>query len=785
MSSKIDFNLQQTVNGGKLLSFSYNRSLNSLVGSWNAEVYGGAFTSGGAFSLPGMTGGYITFAQEDDLGRWRLTGNDAGLALMRSTPPTQALSDGDAGDVIRDLAEYCGVSVTVGNGLTGFNVKSAVTGTTCAEAILELCMLSGYIAYIDNSGSLICTSATGSTPTLSTIFSDGTQLDLENYATHVTTIVTRRKQTLKEESGGIKTYYKGSTPNDSTKNTTSSGSFNYTDADGENVSGSWSLTIIDPLGVVRESERTIKKGDIEVTYEEAHTYDTESKTVWRGDQEFRLFAYSETGYTTTKTTDGSYEGKNGPTSFKEVVTETMSRTFDVFDAPFVEPDWDGDLNAVSEEKYSRVTVRTGGVELQAGMLPYAPEYDVKRTRKYSRVNFGRGVLCFETDLKYEKRNVGVLSGVEKNQVPIEVKGSRLALETLRVPKWVLIKSFRTMYEQYKDNGEVEVSSRTEWSDNGSAWLIANKFAESGGEETDAYQESYAKFSDASEPMEISVGSGANLSTSIWQYLELPGRQKYYTEAEDSTPIDSESWYQNGGYVPSKICPHYTPQGYKCEISDIDAIGGFSGEKCPYRGRGWQSCVRARAALEEARQNEDRPLIEPPVIGMASIASTPPCSYQREFYIDDIISESQAQSIANTVASNILSVKGSKGLRRTVVIPLDISIQPNGTIATVSHDWKGMNTTLSLRITGTVPSFAIPSSAAGVADGIADRNAGRNTRPRVGTVTSIDDTTGDVYVTVGSATYICTTRLVNIGVGDSVLMTMVAGNTMRGHITDRI
>ncbi|MDR1979042.1 MAG: hypothetical protein LBQ42_09955 [Synergistaceae bacterium] len=97
----------------------------------------------------------------------------------------------------------------------------------------------------------------------------------------------------------------------------------------------------------------------------------------------------------------------------------------------------------------------------------------------------------------------------------------------------------------------------------------------------------------------------------------------------------------------------------------------------------------------------------------------------------------------------------------------------------------MRTTLSYRVSGTIPSFMIPSSAAGVADGISGRNAGRSTHPRVGTVTSINATTGDVYVTVGSAAYICTTRLVNIGVGDSVLLTMVSGNSMRGHITDRI
>jgi hypothetical protein len=780
----LDYSLPQSVGGGKLLSFTYSRSLNDLMGTWSAEVSGGSFTSGNAFSVSGMTGGYISFAMQDNVGRWHLSGYDAGVSLMRSTPYTGDLANGGAGAVIRDLANYCGMTVSVGEGLTGFNAKSIVSGTSCAEAILELCLLSGYIAHISNNGTLICSTPSGALPSLTTIFSDGTSLDLGDYATHVTTVVTRRKETLRQSSGGGKTYYIGSTPGGTTSTQMKSGTFSYTDQDGTSVSGSWSITMILPINVMQESVRTITRGNLTITHHEYHAYDIKTKTVWRGDMEYRLWAFAETDYSITKTTTGFYEGKNGPANFAESTEEVMARDFDIFDAPFVEPDWEGNLDLVSKESYTRSTTRTGGMQLESDMPPYSPPHDSYRTRQYKRTDFGLGVLCIETESIYENRSIGKISAIDANGIPVKYMNHYVGIGTMEAAKWVEVITYRTMYEKYKNNGECEVSSSTEWSDNGSKWLFDNHYYETGDATMDKYQESYAKFSSLVNATEVSFG-GSGLSSSVWQYMEMEGRQRVYKENEDSVPTNSENWYQNGGYVPAKICPHYEAGGYKCSISGINAVGNFAGEKCPYRGRGWQSCIRARAALEEARTNEDQPLIEAPVVGMASTSASPPCSYQRDFYIDDIISTAQAQTIANQAAQNILTVKGTKGLRRGIVIPLDITIEPNGVITSVSHDWKAMQTTLSYKISGTVPSFMIPSSAAGIADGVSGRNAGRSTRPRVGTVTSVDGTTGDVYVTVGSVTYICTTRLINIGVGDSVLLTMVSGNSMRGHITDRI
>ena len=144
----------------------------------------------------------------------------------------------------------------------------------------------------------------------------------------------------------------------------------------------------------------------------------------------------------------------------------------------------------------------------------------------------------------------------------------------------------------------------------------------------------------------------------------------------------------------------------------------------------------------------------------------------------------AAGIATTAAQNILKVKKLKGLFRTVVLPYDPSLVPNGAISSVSHDWANMQTTVKYRIDGEIPDFAVPASAAGISDGVSGRNAGRRTRPMTGTVDAVEEN-GKVWVTVNGMTYPCSTKLVNIGVGDSVLVSFNSGNSVHGHIVERM
>ena len=817
MSRTINYSLPASQGGGKLTSFTYSRSLGELIGTWSAEVAGGTFTAGNAFSVPCMKNGLIERAWKDPDGLWHLSGKDAGVRLMRTTPPAKSLKSGNAKAVIGDLADFCGLACHMNeNGLSGFSVRSAVTGTTCAEAILELAMLSGCIAYIDNNGGLVVAPPATAAPSFSVTLDDaGSELDLDGYATFVAVVVTRRKKTLKEEEeesggetggeSGSRYHYRGVTPPGTVSSETHSGQFSFTDTTGKLVNGSYLVTILEPLKALSRSETTITRDNVTVKTVEEHFYRIQSKNAWRGRQEYRLFAWAESGYKIEKTVSGTYwRGENlEQVFFGETTTETMGRNFSITSVPWASEDWEGKLDMVTKEEIVRTTVRTGSQEPDANMPPYAPPFDMTLTREYKRMDFGRGLFCTETETRYEARQLGQIAGLKKwNPVteqyepytPSFSSGTRYqGLATHTSPDWVAVESTRVTYEKYKDNGDCVVSTRSEWCDDGAKWFMAHGIVKTGDEDVDKYQEDYAKFSQKTNGLEVSVNGGSYAGA--WQFLELPGRVLVIAD-EDSEDysINSEDWYFNGSYVPSKVCPHFEEESLRCGVYGISAIGDFRGETCPYHGRSggnslsWRGCVRAKAALEQAKAEQDRPLLEPPVVGTAgtlvSERDVPAAGYRREFYVDDIISESSAQGIANDAAANILSVKGTKGLRKTVTIPYDGSIVPNGSVVSVNHDWINMQTTVSYRVSGVIPDFAIPASMSGIADGVDGRNSARQTRPMSGTVTAIRSS-GTVVVNINGMEYDCSTRLISIGVGDSVLVSFSSGNSLHGHIIERL
>ncbi len=794
MSRTIDYSLASSKNGGKVTGFNYSRSLNELVGTWSATVAGGSFTAGASISFDGvMVNGIISKAYKDADKLWHIEGKDAGIRLMRTTPRSSLLPKGNARTVISDLASFCGVSLSMaGSGLDGFNVRSAVTGSTCAEAILELAMLSGYIAYIDNSGTLVVTSPASADPTFDVVLDDsGSDIDLDGYATQVTVVVTRRKERPFSTGTELETHYSGTTPSKRPTESTKSGSFSYTDAGGKQVSGNFSVTTLNPFGVLKESTRTINRDGLTVTEHESHDYTWKSKTIWRGNQEYVLFAYCDRGYTVTRTVSGSYADSNNSSVFaREVTTETMSRTLSIFDAPWVPADWKNQLGMVDRETCTRTTQRTGAQTPGTNMPAYSPPFDSQVTRKFTRNLLDNGVLCAETEVRYEARQVGTIAPVLHNGEPVPhfMLDSYLAIQSHSTPAWVSVETYRTYYEKYNNDGECEVSVKSEWSDNGARWMINNALSPTGDDTLDKYQEDYAKFSQEAQGISISL-NGGGISSSQWQFLELPGRVKTITAKDDDTAIalNTEEWYNNGQYVQAAVCHHYDSASKNCGIYGINAVGDFDGRTCPYRGRGWRSCIRAKAALEQARSDYDTALLEAPVVSVKARGETsniPAAGYTREFYIDDIITEEEAQAISDTAAANILKVKGTKGIRKTVTIPYNPSFVPNGLVVSVDHDWANLQTTVNYLTSGTIPDFMIPSSVAGIASFISDRDAGRRTRPMSGTVTQITDE-GVVIVQVGGMTYNCDTKLANLGEGDAVLVSFTSGNSLRGQVIERL
>lgn len=785
----LDFNLNDNKNGGKITGFSYSRSLNELVSSWSATIAGGHFKAGDFINFAGaMTDGIISNAYKDSSGLWHLEGRDAGVKLMRSTPEISEIPNGNAHTVINYIANFCDISlIMTGNGLTGFNVKSCISGSTCAEVILELAMLSGNIAFIDNSGRLNVTAPSKTNPSFNIILDDsGSNIDLDGYATQVLVNLTRRKwQTEEEKSSSPQhTYYTGRTPSTSLERVTYSGTFE---------GGSYSITKLMPLDVIESLECVLTKENVTLTVRENHSFDYKTKIIWRDNQEYVLFAFVETGYTLTRTTQGSYQAKikkdDGTTeldtlNFTETTTETMTRDFSIiYDDINLPEDWQGQLNMIETETITRATVRTGGKEPEQNMPAYAPDFDERITRTYTRELDGRGIICNELDETYEARQVGSIAPVTLNGQPVPhfMFDSNLAIQTHSTPQWVLVKNYKTYIDRYNKDGDCVISTQSDYSDDGAEWLTAHALHDTGDDDINEYQKAYAKFSQHSQGLNVTAGSSS--INSSWQFVELQGRMKNTSSDDEDGQVlgNISDWYNNGEFIPAAVCPFYDSNS--CNIYKLNFQ--IYGDKCmKNKGTlGWQSCTRANAALELARQ-QDIAQVETVIIGTASAKTTgTKAGYQRDIYIDDLLSNEQAQLIANTIARNILNVKSTKGIRKTVIVPYSPNIHLNGSIVEVSHDWENLQTTVSYLTSGDIPEFMISQSVAGIAAFVSVRENSRSNIPKYGTVISCSN--GYALVRINNSAYNCTTRLKNLGQGDIVLVSFPAGNKLRGQVIARL
>ena len=773
----LDFNLNSSKNGGKISAFNYSRSLNELVGSWNANVAGGSFKAGNSISFGNvLTDGIISRAFKDSSGLWHLEGKDAGVKLMRSTPDISELPKGNAKSVLSYIAEFCDISFSMsGNGLDGFNVRSIITGSTCAEAVLELAMFSGCIAFIDNNGRLCVATPNSFKPTFNDVLDDsGSDFDLDGYATHVLVSLTRKniEDSSNDDDEQVE-FYSGSTPSTSPDTVSYSGLL---------PNGTFSYSILQPFNVTKSASSSVTQNGVTVTTNEEHDYEYKHKTIWRDNTEYVLFAFCEKSYTLTRVTEGDYLTSTGNNAhFKETTTETMNRSFSVFDAVGVPDDWKGQIDMIDSEAITRSTVREGSVVPDENMPPFAPPFDSKITRSFSRDNRGKALFVQEIEQSYEARQVGSIAPVKSNGqlLPHFLFDSYLAIPTHSSPQWVLVNHYTDYYEQYNDDGECIVSAKSDYSDDGAKWLSEHALSSTGDDNLDALQEAYAKFSQQSNGLQVNFGQ-SSVSANQWHFIELQGRTKSYTQKSDALS-NLDEWYDNGQYFHSERCPHY--KNSSCWVFAL--VDSDSGQAC-YRNKGtlfWSHCNRAIAALNLARQN-DSTLVNPVIYGSASSKAKKFVGYQRDVYIDEVISDSDAQSIADNIASNILAVKGRKGIRKTVTVPYNPSYLPNGYIIEVSHDWESLTTSVTyLSDTDDLPDFMISQSVSGIAAFVAARENSRHNSSGYGKVTAVHNN----FYTVNVAGNLCncSTKLKNINVDDVVLVAFPAGNKISGVIIARL
>ena len=781
-----DFNLNAEKNGGKIVAFNYSRNLNELVGSWSAKIANGNFTAGDFISFGDvMKNGIITKTYKDHTGMWHLEGKDAGVKLMITTPEISSLPKGDAKTVIQHLASLCGLELVMqGNGLssggdTSFNVRSLISGSTCLEAILELAMMSGCIAFIDNNGKLNVSEPSTQTPNFQDIINDSeSELDLDGYASHVVINLSRRKN---EEDESDEERYIGTTPSTNTYEETVSGWLpNF---------GSYSVTTLMPFNVVKRVETSMTYDNITVETKEEHEYEKKSKTVLRGEkenQEYVLFAFIERGYELTKEITGNYG--NGIT-FKETTTETMERDFVSLNDELNPPkEWKNEsLTVMDEEIIERKTVREGGKTPTSDMPDYAPEFDSKIIRKFDYNSDSR--TCEEEEISYEMRQVGSISPVKVNGEPVPhfLFNSTLAIQTHKTPEWVPVKTKRIYYEKLDENGNCEVSTRTEYCDDGAEWLVENGISDTGDEDLDEYQKSYAKFSQQSHGLNVSFNSSGAFPTT-WQFMELNGRTKVTGEEwmNELAQIGNISeYYENGEFKQLKDCPFY--QNKECAIYRLaERESNECGGRLDRDGW-WQlgyGCPNALKILKLIRKY-DTGLFEKALIGEAGSGNI---TYERDAYLDDKIKDEDAQSIANTIARNILKVKKIKGVRKSITVPYDKNFLPNGKIVSVSHDWENMQSTVTYIESSNLSSdFNIVQSISSVASFITERGIAKKNIPKTGVVVETKQKMLKTIckVKVGNSEIECETKLKNIGKDDLVLLSFPSGNKLRGQVVARL
>ena len=780
----MDYNLSGVIRGHKLISFSQSVEAWSLVGTWSAVVGPKAdgtydltqFQPGSAIDFEHAKKCLITGWSRGDDGQILLQGNNAGGWLFRTLGSVQSLPDGGSLQLIRNLAGRAGISVGGGGGLTGFNAKSLVTASTVAEAIVELAQMSGVVLYIDNDGNIQLTAPSIRAINFQNVLSDGGRsLDLDGYATGVTVIVYRRKETKEEKAGGKPgeepkgPFIKGKTPSGTITEVTTSGN-------------GYSFTVLEPIGQIKAVSGSYLSTDnlITTTFNESYDYNINTGTRWEGNREVRWFRWVLQGYTRSKIVEGSFvtsDGRNLP--FREETTEQYALQWS----------WIGSVK--EKEQILKTTARTPAI-LEG--MPESPPYDMFSETTYKR-DFDR-LIIEKRETSYEKMEIGRLSRVELLENPgtymTDARGRPLMIKGNSSTEWVERVKTSITIENIGKDGTICFRTSESSDDEGREWIIKNgaylyqplDLEDDAQKKARELAEAYAVFSERGSEFSTDVSPGGLPSDIAYDELILEGAERYWHQvSENGVPIDSENWYNaaTGGYVPSAVCPHY--EALKCRIWEIPTVWEHTTEDCPYRGQRWTDCPRALAALEQAKAEDDVQEFEPPVTCTAGVV-TSGAHHVRKIYITDFISEIAARSIGTTIAQNLLKIKGARGIRQTVTIPFDTTLHPDGTIVSVGHDYKSMKTTVSYRLDEAVPDILLPASMVSVSYLVGERERNRNMRSVIGEVIEIDKATARITVLAEDTILSCSSKLKWLAVGDQVVVDLPAGNSLNGTVVAR-
>ncbi len=349
---------------------TYRKEQRALIGTWSVRALLSAEPEiGNTWDIDGiMEGGLVTSATKQGTAQdgrilWDVAGYDAGFKLMKSCPLSHELKSSDIPGLIQEIAAYCGipVDVTVGNRID-IPAKSLVSSQNCAQAILDLALYAGAVAYIDKDGVLNVRPpvACSSFPDggLSTETVEAKDLDLDGYASGVVVTLGRRGIATEgddeEDDDEDESGWSGTTPSGQLTEEWESGS--------AAIPGgvlTWSYRILMPIGAISRYEATIfvPNSGITKTIIAEYEYDARTSVVISNSQEQRLWVWglTEASIVENSSIEARYYNSNTGAVCSETVKWTATQT--------MEREYDSGMSHITRE-VQNVNVESDGAAIQ-------------------------------------------------------------------------------------------------------------------------------------------------------------------------------------------------------------------------------------------------------------------------------------------------------------------------------------------------------------------------------------------------------------------------------------
>ena len=343
----------------------------------------------------------------------------------------------------------------------------------------------------------------------------------------------------------------------------------------------------------------------------------------------------------------------------------------------------------------------------------------------------------------------------------------MVLGVVREQRWVLVRTKTTVFEGVDaDSGECTMRRESSFCDDGAQFYLESGIYASEDDEAALIQ--MLKLLPVLGSVNITpYPRRFSIDAKTWEELRIPGRRMV---GGSSSPSGTGSNLPTTG-----DCPYFDSSTGDCYVYNVAG----SGEDCLHSSdttppSGWTTCIRYEYMRDTAATGYAAGLLEKPVIGTAGSGKI---WAEVSVYFDEVFSDGVAQTAANLFASNVLDIsQAGKGITESLTFPLNSSLEPNGELISVAHDFKGLKTTVTYATDATVPECMLMRQASSVASAIQQNNRYGQEVP--GIVQLVDDE--DISVLVRGQPIMCRSRVGNVGAGCAVLVYLPRVPRMGNH-----